>query len=205
MAGLNTPSPDLAVAQLWGRIIRPPLGADYPPPRKTPSQGRILRGKLRPLSGACALAVSRRGGLSGPPEGRIIRQGWKIRPKFRPPSGACACLGKGRGGLSAPGGAGLSAPKGRVIFPLFSKRAATLQHTLNDPWYCYLTHKTLGINKCSFTNKGGNFIKNNNGKRRRPTWKLNSATLEEVDNSEHAVIGALNILTNPEFFLFDTS
>src|SRR3954466_5416553 len=31
-AGLNTPSLDLAVAQLWGRIIRPLLGADYPPP-----------------------------------------------------------------------------------------------------------------------------------------------------------------------------
>src|SRR3954468_24962110 len=32
-----------------------PLGADYPPPGKTPPQGRILRGKLRPLSGSCAL------------------------------------------------------------------------------------------------------------------------------------------------------
>src|SRR3954462_3344426 len=39
------------------------LGADYPPPTwgglsapgKTPPQVRILRGKLRPLSGACAL------------------------------------------------------------------------------------------------------------------------------------------------------
>src|SRR3954469_3735479 len=47
-AGLNPPSPDRAVAQLWGRIIRPPLGADYPPPRKTPPQGRILRGETPP-------------------------------------------------------------------------------------------------------------------------------------------------------------
>src|SRR3954468_3933166 len=31
-AGLNAPSPDLAVEQLWWRIIRPPLGEDYPPP-----------------------------------------------------------------------------------------------------------------------------------------------------------------------------
>src|SRR3954469_7877726 len=39
-AGLNTPSPDLAVAQLWGRIIPPHLG-------------RIIRplGKLRPKGG----------------------------------------------------------------------------------------------------------------------------------------------------------
>src|SRR3954471_11399490 len=63
---LKYPLPELAVAQLWGRIIRPPLGADYPPPRKTPPQERIFRGKLRPLSGACALAKSRRGGLSAP-------------------------------------------------------------------------------------------------------------------------------------------
>ena len=38
----------------------------------------------------------------------------------------------------------------------------------------------------------------------RPTGKLNCATLEEVDNSEHAVIGTLNILTNPGKVLFDT-
>ena len=50
------------------------------------------------------------------------------------------------------------------------------------------------------TNRGGNNVKNNNGKRNRPTGKLNCATLEEVDNSEHAVIGTLNILTNPAKF-----
>ena len=52
------------------------LGADYPPPtwgglsapRKTPPQGRILRGKLRPLSGACALVK-----LGEDLGGRIIR------------------------------------------------------------------------------------------------------------------------------------
>src|SRR4051812_40056796 len=53
-------------------------------------------------------------------------------------------------------------------------------------------------------NRGGNNVKNNNGKRNRPTGKLNCATLEEVHNSEHAVIGTLNILTNPEKVLFDT-
>src|SRR4051812_36947608 len=53
-------------------------------------------------------------------------------------------------------------------------------------------------------NRGGNNVKNNNGKRNRPTWKLNCATLEEVDNSEHAIIGTLNILTNPGKVLFDT-
>ena len=44
------------------------LGADYPPPGKTPPQGRILRGKLRPLSGACALVK-----LGEDLGGRIIR------------------------------------------------------------------------------------------------------------------------------------
>src|SRR3954454_4633148 len=105
MVGLNTPSPDLAVAQLWGRIIRPPLGADYPPPGKNPPQGRILRGKLRPLSGACALeklGEDLGGQIIRPPEGRIIRQGRKVRPKLRPLSGACALAMSRRGGLPAP-------------------------------------------------------------------------------------------------------
>src|SRR3954469_24125417 len=40
---------------------------------------------------------------------------------------------------------------GRIIRPQRqSSDAATLQHTLKDPWYCYLTLKTLGIKKCSF-------------------------------------------------------
>src|SRR3954464_13179918 len=55
-----------------------------------------------------------------------------------------------------------------------------------------------------YLNRGGNNVKNNNGKRNRPTGKLNCATLEEVDNSEHAVIGTLNILTNTGKVLFDT-
>src|SRR4051812_29689114 len=54
-------------------------------------------------------------------------------------------------------------------------------------------------------NKGGNNGKNNNGKRNKPAGKLNCATLEEVDNSEHAVIGMLNILTNAGKVLFDTA
>lgn len=53
-------------------------------------------------------------------------------------------------------------------------------------------------------NKGVNNGKNNNGKRNRPTEKLKCATLEEVDNLEHAVIGTLNILTNPGKVIFDT-
>ena len=44
------------------------LGADYPPPGKTPPQGRILRGKLHPLSGACALVK-----LGEDLGGRILR------------------------------------------------------------------------------------------------------------------------------------
>src|SRR5215216_5449947 len=41
--------------------------------------------------------------------------------------------------------------------------------------------------------KGGNNVKNNNGKRNIPTGKLNYATLEEVDNSEHAVMSHTKI------------
>jgi hypothetical protein len=52
--------------------------------------------------------------------------------------------------------------------------------------------------------RGGNFGKNNNGKRGRPYGKLNCTTMEEICNSDKAVIGTLSILTHPGKVLFDT-
>jgi hypothetical protein len=52
------------------------------------------------------------------------------------------------------------------------------------------------------TSRGGSSGKNGNGKRGRTFGKLNCTSLEEVNNSEMAVIGTLNILTHPGKVLF---
>src|SRR3954465_13369402 len=51
------------------------LGADYPPPGKTPPQGLILRGKLRPKGGFSGGNSAPRGCSPGetPPQGAISR------------------------------------------------------------------------------------------------------------------------------------
>jgi hypothetical protein len=53
-------------------------------------------------------------------------------------------------------------------------------------------------------NKGGNSGGNNAGKRPRPFGKLNCTNLEEVNDSDKAVIGTLQILSYPGKVLFDT-
>jgi hypothetical protein len=53
-------------------------------------------------------------------------------------------------------------------------------------------------------NKGGNSGGNNSGKRSRPFGKLNCTNLEEVNESDKAVIGTLQILSHPGIVLFDT-
>jgi hypothetical protein len=54
------------------------------------------------------------------------------------------------------------------------------------------------------TNRGGNPGGNGSGKRSRPYGKLNCTNLEEVNDSDKAVIGTLQILSHPDKVLFDT-
>ena len=51
---------------------------------------------------------------------------------------------------------------------------------------------------------GGSNRKNNNGKRGRSFGKQNCTSLEEVNNSDMAVLGMLSILTHHGKVLFDT-
>jgi hypothetical protein len=53
-------------------------------------------------------------------------------------------------------------------------------------------------------NRGGNSGGNNAGRRPRPFGKLNWTNLEEVNDSDKAVIGTLQILSHPGKVLFDT-
>jgi hypothetical protein len=54
------------------------------------------------------------------------------------------------------------------------------------------------------TNQGGNPGGNGSGKRSRPFGKLNCTNLEEVNDSDKAMIGTLQILAHPGKVLFDT-
>jgi hypothetical protein len=53
-------------------------------------------------------------------------------------------------------------------------------------------------------NRGGNSGGNGAGKRSRPFGKLNCTNLKEVNDSDKAVIGTLQILSHPGKVLFDT-
>ena len=53
-------------------------------------------------------------------------------------------------------------------------------------------------------NMSGNSGGGNNWKTKKPFGKLNCTSLEEVINSDKAVIGTLQILTHPGKVLFDT-
>jgi hypothetical protein len=53
-------------------------------------------------------------------------------------------------------------------------------------------------------NRGGNSGGNGAGKRSQPFGKLNCTNLEEVNDSDKAVIGTLQILSHPGKVLFDT-
>src|SRR3954468_20771286 len=141
MAGLNTPSPDLAVAHLWGRIIRPLgklrpkggfsggnsapslglapwrnlekiLGADNPARPESPA-------KTPPPLWGLRLGDEQEGRIICPPEGRIIRPGRKVRPIFRPPFWGLRLLGQREGRIIRPWWS-------RIIRP--QRQSSELQH-----------------------------------------------------------------------------
>ena len=83
--GFYTPWPDGSVGEIWGRIIRPKVGADYPA-RGNSALDSDYPGETPPPTACCVTAAFghlQGGGLSGP----VDRPDYPVGEEILPPIG----------------------------------------------------------------------------------------------------------------------